>query len=60
MFSGRPTVSNKDAIQTNLSEFKVEAQFQEAWATGLQLLGKPLSARLTSRANIQFLDIYFQ
>ena len=59
-FLGAPAGVCKESIQSRLSEFKIDAKYKEAWKAGLQLLGKPLSARLTSRADIQFLDVYFQ
>ena len=48
------------AYQTEISHFAVDATIMPAWTTGLELLGRPLSARLTSFAKQHYLDIYFQ
>ena len=49
-------------MQAVLSEFSIGDgdEWAEAWEYGLQLLGRPLTARLTSYADSQFLDIYYQ
>ena len=48
------------AYQTEISHFAVDATIMPAWTTGLELLGRPLSARLTSFAKKHYLDIYYQ
>ena len=50
----------KEAVQTVIQDFAVDNKYAEIWEYGLQLLGKPLTARLTSYANAQYLDIYYQ
>ena len=43
-----------------MTEFLVGEEHTEAWDYGLQMLGRPLTARLTSYANAQYMDIYYQ
>ena len=52
--------SQKEHVQATTTDFPVEEKYQAAWDDGLELLGRPLSARLTSYANAQYLDIYYQ
>ena len=58
--SGPGKRAKKEAVQTVMSEFPVDAKYAEIWEYGLELLGRPLTARLTSYPNSQYLDIYFQ
>ena len=48
------------AYQTEVSHFAIDAQFMPAWTVGLELLGRPMTARLTSFEKKQFLDLYYQ
>ena len=45
-YLGTSTTACKESIQSKLSEFEVDAKYKDAWEVGLQLLGKPLTARL--------------
>ena len=56
---GEPAAACREAIQTKISEFRIEARFEKTWQLVLEMLGKPISARLTSQADLQFLDIYY-
>ena len=47
------------AIQTTVVEFPVHVTQKDAWEAGNQLLGKPVTARLTSYSQMQFLDVYY-
>ena len=60
LFVGQHEATPKEHIQTTTSEFPVDPKYQSAWNYGLELLGRPLSARLTSYSNAQYLDIYYQ
>ena len=57
---GAHTPSAKEHIQTSTANFPIEEKYQDAWDYGLQLLGRPLTARLTSYSNCQYLDVYYQ
>ena len=48
------------AVQSEIRCFDVPAKFVDAWNTGLETLGRPQVARLTTFEQMQYLDIYFQ
>ena len=53
-------MSYPQAVQTEIRDFIIDPTYEKTWQEGLELLGKPLTARLTTFAKKQFLDIYYQ
>ena len=53
-------MSYPQAVQTEIRDFVVDPIYKETWQAGLELLGKPLTARLTTFSQKQFLDVYYQ
>ena len=58
MTLGRRNWDYYQGIQTEATEFEVDDSCKEVWETGTAFLGTPKSARLTSFALNQYLDIY--
>ena len=48
------------AYQTEVRTFEVEAVDEPVWAFGLELLGRPQMARLTTFAKKHYMDVYYQ
>ena len=48
------------AFQTEVREFEVEAADKPAWDAGLEILGRPQMARLTTFAKRHYMDVYYQ
>ena len=47
------------AIQTSVVEFPVRKSDTSVWNEGLELLGQPKSARMTSYSKTHFMDLYY-
>ena len=58
-FLGEFNAGYPEAVQTEISHFTVDPAVMPLWESGLEWLGRPLSARLTSYAREQFLDVYY-
>ena len=48
------------AFQTEVREFEVEEADKPAWNAGLELLGQPQMARLTTFVKGHYMDVYYQ
>ena len=46
-------------LQTSLVEFPVRKSDTAVWNEGLELLGQPKSARITSYSQTHFMDLYY-